>query len=175
MTDPDPVADLAEQLAALRGQWARSQGEIGVLRERLQAETGQTAMLRLQVKQFREELAEAVARNRLKPPPAPWWCVDADEGRKMLAELGEWFDSFLRPHYADYVTRIPRCWPAHMAAVWELSTLRAEWIRVYGDEDNRDLQGALAWLNRYLPDAVDRIAAALSKCDEAGCQLRRRS
>src|SRR5258708_31965693 len=136
MTSPDPYAALAAQLEELRGQLARSQGEIGVLRERLEAETGQTAMLRLQVKQFREELAEAVARNRLKPPPAPWWCVGADEGRKMLAELGEWVDSFLRPHYADYVTRIPRCWPAHMAAVGELSTPPAEWIRVSGQEDN---------------------------------------
>jgi hypothetical protein len=173
MTDPDPVAALATQLEELRGQWARSQGEIGVLRERLQAETGQTAMLRLQVKQFREELAEAVARNRLKPPPAPWWCVSEAEGRVMLAELREWLDRFLRPHYPDYLAKLPGCVLAHNAAVWELSTLRAEWIRIYGDEDNRDLQGALNWLNRYLPDCLSRLTEAV-KCDETGCRLSRR-
>jgi hypothetical protein len=131
-------------------------------------------MLRLEVKQLRGELAEAIGKRKLAPPPAPWWCVGEEEGRRMLAELGEWVDTFLRPHFADYVTRIPRCWPSHMAAVWELSTLQAEWIRVYGDEENRDLQGALTWLNRYLPDMTDRIAAALSRCDQAGCQLGRR-
>ncbi len=36
MTGPDPVATLAPQLQELRGQLARSQGEIGVLRERLE-------------------------------------------------------------------------------------------------------------------------------------------
>ena len=64
MTDPDPLADLAAQLAELRGQLARSQGEIGVLRERLEAETGQTVMLRLEVKQLREELAEAIEKRQ---------------------------------------------------------------------------------------------------------------
>ena len=35
MTDPDPLAELAAQVAELRGQLARTQGEVGVLRERL--------------------------------------------------------------------------------------------------------------------------------------------
>ena len=174
MTDPDPVAALAAQLEELRGQLARSQGEIRILRDRLEDSTGQTVNLLVEVKRLRGELAEAVGKHRLKAPSAPWWRVGEEEGRKMLAELGEWVDTHLRPHYADYVTRIPRCWPAHMAVVWELSTVRAEWIRIYGEEENRDLQGALTWHDRYLPDAVDRIAAALARCDETGCQLTRR-
>ena len=172
MAEPDPVAALAAQLEQLRGQLARSQGEIGVLRERLEAESGQTAMLRLQVKQFREELAEAVDRNKLKPPPAPWWRVSEAEGRAMLAELREWVDTFLRPHYPDYLTRLPSCVLAHGEAVWELSTVRAEWVRIYGDEDNRDLQGALDWHDRYLPGVINRLAATV-KCDETGCRIAR--
>jgi regulator of replication initiation timing len=174
VTDPDPVAALAAQLEELRGQWARSQGEIGVLRERLEAESGQTMMLLLEVKHLREELAEAIEKRKLKPPPAPWWRVDREQGEAMLAELREWVETFLRPNYPDYLTRIPLCWPAHWAAIWELSTIRAEWIRVYGDEENRDLQGALAWHDRFLPGALGRLTAALAKCDEAGCQLARR-
>lgn len=170
MTEPDPVADLAAQLDELRGQLVRAQGEIRVLRDRLEDSTGQTVNLLLEVKRLRGELAEAIGKRKLAPPPAPWWLVGEEEGRRMLAELGEWVDSVLRPHFADYVTRIPRCWPSHMAAVWELSTLQAEWIRIYGDEENRDLQGALTWLNRYLPDMLGRIAAAI-KCDETGCRL----
>jgi hypothetical protein len=179
MTEPDPVAALAAELAelcgqvgGLLGQLARAQGDIGVLRERLQAETGQTAMLRLQVKQFREELAEAVDRNRLKPPPAPWWRVSETEGRAMLAELREWVDTFLRPHYPDYLAKLPGCALAHGEAVWELSTLRAEWVRVYGDEDNRDLRGALAWHDRWLPNSITRLVEAI-KCDETGCRMTR--
>jgi hypothetical protein len=173
VTEPDPVADLAQQLDQLLGQWARSQGEIGVLRERLEAESGQTMMLRLQVKQVREELAEAVDRNKLKPPPAPWWRVSEAEGRAMLAELRGWVDEFLRPHYPDYLARLPGCVLAHGEAVWELSTLRAEWVRVYGDEDNRDLQGALNWHDRYLPGVINRLAEVV-KCDETGCRVARR-
>jgi hypothetical protein len=181
VTDPGSADGLAAELAELRGQvgsllgqLARSQGEIGVLRERLEDSTGQTAMLLLQVKHFREELAEAVARNRLKPPAAPWWCVSEAEGRAMLAELREWLDRFLRPHYPDYLAKLPGCVLAHGEAVWELSTLQAEWIRIYGDEDNRDLQGALNWHDRYLPDCISRLAEAV-RCDEAGCRLPRRS
>jgi hypothetical protein len=43
--EPDPVADLAAQLEELRGQWARSQGEIGILREQLKGSSGQVLLL----------------------------------------------------------------------------------------------------------------------------------
>ena len=173
MTDPDPVAALAAQLEDLRGQLARAQGEIGHLREGLKGESGQTAMLRLDVKHLREELAEATEKRRLKPPPAPWWCVSRAEGEAMLAGLREWVDAFLRPHYPDYMTRLPRCWANHGEAVWELSTLRAEWQRIYDDADNRDLAGALTWHDKYLPGVVGRLAEAI-RCDEAGCRIARR-
>ena len=174
MTGPDPVAALAAQLEELRGQLARAQGDIGHLRERLEAESGQTAMLRLQVKQSREQLEEAIEKRRLKPPPAPWWSVGRDEGQAMLAGLREWVETFLRPHYPDYLTRLPRCWANHGEAVWELSTLRAEWQRIYDDEDSRDLRGALNWHARLLPGVLDRLAAAI-RCDEAGCRVARNS
>jgi hypothetical protein len=173
VTEPDPVAALAAQLEQLRGQMARAQGEIGGLRAKLEAESSQTALLRLEVKHLREDLAEAAEKNRLKPPPAPWWRVSEAEGRAMLAGLRAWVDEFLRPHYPDYLARLPGCVLSHGEAVWELSTLRAEWIRVYGDEDNRDLQGALNWHDRLLPGVINRLAAAI-KCDEAGCRAARR-
>jgi hypothetical protein len=174
VTDPDPVAALAAQLEEQRGQLARSQGEIRILRDRLEDSTGQTVNLLLEVKRLRGELAEAVEKRQLQPPPAPWWGVDREEGEAMRAELRRWVDTWLRPHYADYVTRIPRCWPAHMAAVWELSALRAEHDRIFADPASGDLQGLLAFQDRWLPGALGRITAALAKCDETGCQLARR-
>ena len=172
MTDPDPVAALAAQLEELRGQLARSQGDIGHLRERLETEgIGGTMRLLLDLKQLREQLDDAVEKRRLKPPPAPWWCVGEAEGRAMLAELSEWVDGFARRHYPGYMTRLPRCWANHPEAVWELSTLRAEWQRIYDDEDNRDLQGALNWHDKLLPGVLARLEASI-RCDEAGCLVR---
>jgi hypothetical protein len=173
VTEPDPVAALAAQLEELRGQWARSQGEIGALRERLEASSGQVVMFRLEVKHLREDLAEAVEKRRLKPPPAPWWVVDEATGRELLAALREWVDQHLRRHYPGYLARLPRCWPAHGEAIWELSTICAEWERIYADEENRNLEAALTWHDRWLPDALTRLANALGKCDETGCVLGR--
>ena len=51
-----------------------------------------------------------------------------------------------------------------------MGNLHAEWTRIYGDPDNRDLQAALTWHDRWLPGVLGRLDAAL-KCDEGGCQL----
>ena len=174
-TEPDPVADLAAQLKELRGQWVRSQGEIGALREQLKGSTGQVMLLLVQVKRLAERLNDALAKRQLAPPPAPWWRVSEAEFQSMLAELRHWVESFARKHYPAYVARLPPCWPNHPEAVWELSTLMAEWERVYGDADNRDLAGALWWHERWLPGCIARLEKAIT-CDEAGCRrLTRRS
>ena len=173
MTPPDPVAALAEQVEMLLGQLARAQGDIGYLREQVKDASGQAAMLRLEVKQLGDRLTEAIGKRKLAPPPAPWWGVSRAEGEAMLAGLREWVETFLRPHYPDYLIRLARCWANHVEAVWELSTLRAEHERIYADEDNRDLQGALNWHDRLLPGVLDRLAAAI-RCDEAGCRVARR-
>jgi hypothetical protein len=172
LAEPDPVDILTAQLEELRGQLARSQGEIGHLKARLETGSGQVAMFRLEVKQLREELAKAASKHQLKPPPAPWWCVDQAAGEVMLADLRKWVETFLQRHYPGYLARLPRCWERHPEAVWELSTLRAEWERVYGDEDNRDLRGALDWHDRYLPGVINRLAGSM-KCDELGCRAAR--
>ncbi len=89
MTDPDPVGALAAELAELRGQLARTQGEVGYLKARLAEDSGQVVMFRLEVKQLREQLEEAIGKRRLAPPPAPWWVVDEATGRELLAALRE--------------------------------------------------------------------------------------
>jgi hypothetical protein len=81
----------------------------------LAAGIGGTMMLRLEVKQLRKKLDEALDKHQLKPPLAPWWCVDAAEARSMRADLREWVDGFARRHYPGYLARLRppkhrRCW-----------------------------------------------------------------
>ena len=166
MTGPDPVAVLAAQLEELRGQLAQ-------LRAQVETDGHGVAMTALlKAKELGERLDEALEKNRIKPPPAPWWVVGEAEGRAMLAELREWVEGFARRHYPGYMKKIPGCWPNHPEAVWELSTIWVEWQRVYADEDNRDLQAALTWHDRWFPAAIRRLADSIS-CDEAGCRITR--
>jgi hypothetical protein len=170
MTDPDPVADLAAQLEELRANVSRLQGIVASWDARLEREgIGGTLMLRLEVKRLTERLNDALAKRQLAPPPAPWWCTDENETRSMLAELRHWIEGFARKHYPAYMARLRACWPNHPEAMWELSTLMAEWERVYGDADNRDLAGALWWHERWLPGVIARLDKAIT-CDEAGCR-----
>ena len=170
MTEPDPVAELAAQVEDLRRIVEHCQRIVTSWDARLETEgIGATMMLRLEVKHLTEQLTEALDKRQLAPPPAPWWCVDAAEGQKMLAGLRRWVEEFARKHYPAYMARLPACWANHPEAVWELSTLKAEWERVYGDEDNRDLAGALWWHERWLPGVIIRLEKAIT-CDQAGCR-----
>ena len=62
----------------------------------------------------------------------------------------------LRQHYAGYELR--DCWPSHIHAVWELSTLAAAWHHAYGGQ-RPDLARALEFYDRWLPGTMRRIAA----------------
>jgi hypothetical protein len=42
-----------------------------------------------------------------------------------LSGLRQWADTVLRQHYSGYELR--DCWPSHIHAIWELSTLTATW------------------------------------------------
>lgn len=171
-SDPDPAA-LAAQIDDLRGELAEFRRVFAQWDARLEAEgIGGMMMLLLEVKHLRERLDEAVAKRQLAPPPAPWWVVDEAEGRAMLTELRKWVETFLRRHYPGYAARLPRCWANHSEAVWELSTLRAEWERIYAAADNRDLAGALVWHDRWLPGVLARLAGSIT-CDESGCRMGR--
>ena len=62
MTEPDPIAALAAQVDDLRGQLARYTGETGHLRARLEEDSSQVPMLRVEVKQHVRKLKEEIAR-----------------------------------------------------------------------------------------------------------------
>jgi hypothetical protein len=171
VTDPDPVAALAAQLEELRGQLARYTGETGHLRARLEADSGQVLMLRLEVKKLGEKLDEALGRHQAEDPPAPFWLgLPRDEHAARLAELRAWVERVALVQYPAYFSKLPPCWARHAELVLEVSNMMAEWVRVYGDPDNRPLQDALWFHERWLPGFLARCEKWF-KCDVAGCRL----
>ena len=189
MAESDPIAALTAQLEELRGQLARSQGDIGHLKARLETDSGQVMMLRVEIKQLGgeieeitkfageieklgEKLDQAVSKRQAADSPAPYWfSLTREEQAARLIELRTWVDQVAYAQYPGYMARLAPCWANHPEAVWELSTLRAEWDRIYGDEDNRDLKGALNWHDKWFPGVLSRLSAWI-KCDELGCRAK---
>jgi hypothetical protein len=67
----------------------------------------------------------------------------------------------VRQHYSGYEPR--GCWPSHIHAIWELSTLAAAWHHAYGGP-RPDLARALEFHDRWLPGTMRRIAAITRTC-----------
>ena len=102
--------------------------------------------------------------------PAPNWVgLTETERAELLAKLAEWVARVLVPSYRPDPPLAP-CWPAHWPVVWELSTVWAEWRRIY-HRPGPELAGALEWHNRYLPGALDRARRELAKCTGRQCNL----
>ena len=176
MTSPqaEPSAQaLGESLAALAAQVASLRGQVALIGRRLD-QAGLRGDLDL-VARF-EELARTVADTLDDAAPggsaAPCWIgLDRQEYTARLAELRHWADTVLRQHYGGYELR--DCWPGHIHAIWELSTLAAEWHHVYGGQ-RPDLTRALEFYDRWLPGTMRRIAAITQACVPE-CVTRRRS
>jgi regulator of replication initiation timing len=173
VSEPDPVVALAGQLEQLRGQLARYAGETGQLRAKLAEGAGQDAVIRLEIKHLGEKLDEVLRKRQADDPAAPYWLgLSREEHAARMTQLRAWVDRVALVQYAEYFARLPPCWPAHPSAVIELSTVMTEWVRVYGDPQNRPLQDALMFHDRWLPGVLNRVLQAI-KCDASGCRSAR--
>ena len=175
MTSPQaepPAQALGESLAALAAQVAALRGQIALINQRLDR-AGLRGDLDLAAR-F-EELAQTVAgaldAAAPRGPAAPYWIgLDRQAYAAQLAELRQWADTVLRQHYGGYELR--DCWPSHIHAIWELSTLAAAWHHAYGGQ-RPDLARALEFYDRWLPGTMRRIAAITRTCVPE-CVTRRR-
>jgi hypothetical protein len=77
----------------------------------------------------------------------------------------------LRQQYGGYELR--DCWPRHTHAIWELSTLAAEWHRIYSCS-RPDLARALEFHDRWLPGTMRRITEVTRTCKQQCVMLRGR-
>jgi len=166
------VQALGESLAALAAQVADLRSQIALISQRLDRagiRDGVDLVARF------EELAATVATalDAVAPrgPAAPSWIgLDHDTYHARLAELRRWADTVLRQHYGGYELR--DCWPNHVHAIWELSTLAAEWHHTYGGQ-RPDLARALEFYDRWLPGSMRRITAITGQCMPHCVTLRR--
>ena len=168
--DPSPAADtaaLAAQVAALRGQ-------VAALKTRLDNDViGKHLVALAEIKRLRSqvtELAQTMTQQtetrdggRQHGPAAPYWIgLSPQDHASQLAELRQWADTVLRREYGGY--QLPDCWPNHPHAIWELSTLAAEWHRTYSSS-RPSLDRALEFHDRWLPGTMRRIADITRRCN----------
>jgi hypothetical protein len=163
---------LGESLAALAVQVAALRGQVSLINKRLDR-AGLRGDLDLAAK-F-EDLARTVADalDAAAPcgPAAPYWIgLDRDTYAARLAELRRWTETVLHTQYGSYELR--DCWPNHPQAVWELSTLAAEWHRTYSGT-RPDLARALEFYDRWLPNTMRRLADMTRTCIPGCVKLRR--
>ena len=169
--EPSPRA-LGESLAALAVQLADLRGQVRAINERLdQAGLHADLNLATRFEDLAQTVADALEAATPHGPAAPYWIgLDQDAYHARLADLRRWADTVLRPHYGGYELR--ECWPRHIHAIWELSTLAAEWHRTYRGT-RLDLARALEFYDRWLPGTMRRIAAITRDCVPE-CAARRR-
>ena len=101
--------------------------------------------------------------RRQRGQAAPYWIgLSPQDHAAQLAELRQWADTVLSPEYGGY--QLPDCWPNHPHAIWELSTLAAEWHRTYSPRQP-SLDRALEFHDRWLPGTMRRIADITRRCN----------
>jgi len=170
---PEPPPERTAALAALASQIAGLRGQVEGIQLRMKR-AGITGDVDL-AERF-EELAATVARalEEVTPVriPAPRWVgIDDETFRNQFAELQTWVTTVLVTHYGGYDLR--PCWPSHIHVIWELSSLAAEWQRIYAPA-RPPLDRALDFYDRYLPNTMRRVQGFLFRC-EIQCVLHRRT
>ncbi len=163
---------LAESLAALAVQVAALRGQIAHVNQRLdQAGLRGDLDLAARFEELAQTVADALDAAAPRGPAAPYWIgLDRQAFGAQLAELRRWADTVLRQHYSGYELR--DCWPSHIHAIWELSTLAAAWHHAYCGP-RPDLARALEFYDRWLPGTMRRITAITRTCVPE-CAIHRR-
>jgi hypothetical protein len=152
----ETIASLVVQVTALRGQ-------VRAINETLHR-AGLTDGVNLAEKY--QDLTRAVTAALGKPPhgpAAPYWLdLDPETRTTQLDELTQWATTVLRTQYDGY--QLPACWANHPQAIWELSTLAAEWDRTYS-RPHPDLDRALEFHDRWLPGTMRRVTDITRRCN----------
>jgi hypothetical protein len=162
---------LGESLAALAAQVADLRSQLALISQRLdRAGVRDDVDLTARFEELAGTVATALDAVAPRGAAAPSWIgLDHDTYHTRLAELRRWADTVLRQHYGGYELR--DCWTRHIHAIWELSTLAAEWHRTYAGT-RPDLARALEFHDRWLPGTMRRITGITRTCTPQCVTLR---
>jgi hypothetical protein len=146
-------------------------GQVAALKTRLDHDViGKQLVALAEIKRLRDqvtELAHAVTEtrdsDRQRGQAAPYWIsLSPQDHAAQLADLRQWADTVLRREYGGY--QLAACWPNHPHAIWELSTLGAEWHHTY-NSSRPSLDRALEFHDRWLPGTMRRLADITRRCN----------
>lgn len=153
----EAYAALAAQVSDLRGKLLASDARA----TRLNAQVGRLA-----------DLVSSLMNEDVGPgPEAPYWLdLGPAEYKVRVKVLAEWVTKVLLGSYGLYWRGLQPCWPQHPEAIWELSTLHAEWSHTY-ERKHPDLERASAWHDRWMPGVAARLAGTMTSCDPSKCRL----
>jgi hypothetical protein len=172
MTSPPEPPPAAGAAAALAAQVASLRGQVRAIFARLdRAGIAGDRNLAAELRDLADFVTEALD-TRTPGTAAPCWTgLDPQEHAARLAELHQWADTVLRREYGGYP--LPECWASHPHAIWELSTLAAEWHRTY-HRKRPDLNRALEFNDRWLPGTMRRVNDITQRC-KPECITRQRA
>ncbi|MFD8386574.1 hypothetical protein ACFV2X_50135 [Streptomyces sp. NPDC059679] len=176
--DLGPVQDAIDHLEERTAGLQEEVDGLAPLRDGLTALTGAVAKLRQDLDAFaakpeEEKLAlwDWTAMNQEQANEA--WFILIDWVRDVLAGEYGWVgppaDVFAAGGHAlpgsgpQTPPRIPPCWYRHREAVWELSWLCQEWIKLYKTSYGTPSKAG-DWYDRYARGVKQRLVTALAKC-----------
>ena len=146
-------------------------GQVAALKTRLDNDViGKQLVALAEIKRLRSqvtELAQAVTEtrdgDRQRGPAAPYWIgLDPRTTPHSSPSSGSGPTPSCAANTA--ATSSPTAGPNHPHAIWELSTLAAEWHRTYGS-NRPSLDRALEFHDRWLPGTMRRIADITRRCN----------
>jgi outer membrane murein-binding lipoprotein Lpp len=176
--DLDPVQEAIDHLEDRTSGLLEQMESITPLRNALSALAGQVAQLRQDLTALAEEPGEE------KLALWDWTMMNQQQAHEAWSILTNWVQVILAGRYgwvgypADALagnfgppgaqgvpSRIPPCWYRHHEAVWELSWLCQEWIKLYTTSYGTPSKAG-DWHDRYAPGVRRRLAVALEKCKD---------
>ena len=160
-TPDSAVAALAVQLAALKGNLARTRDELETAKRDLAAK----------IDQVTSALAAAAGRDPKGPPATFWPTLDADAKTAALAMLTEWV-AVMREWHPSYFTSVTDCWASHPEVVNELHNIMTEFTRIYLNK-HPPLADALLLYDRWLPAMLRRCGEVMKNCGLSGCSRKK--
>ncbi len=156
MTPNDPLAALADQLAACGEQLTRLDAREAAHYTALTALlTGLTA----------PTPGEDPGGYQPGPPP-PWWKLPPGDRREPVARLLAWVEQVYQPGYGHLAATLGPCWPAHDLCLYALDILAELWSVLYLQPDRTPalLSAQAEYQARILPALAGQLRLETSHC-----------